>query len=70
MHILAARDLELLRAASRTGEVVFAKLAAKAAAFALHGDVLHDNNKLGIFSDRTRFINLKRALQIVRLDAA
>ena len=61
VHTLAARDLKLLRAAGRTGEVVFAKLAAKTAAFALHGDVLQDDQKLGIFADRARFINLKRA---------
>jgi hypothetical protein len=61
VHILAARDLELLRTAGWTGEVVFAKLAAKAAAFALHGDVLHYDLKLGIFADSAGFIDFKRA---------
>lgn len=70
MHILAAGDAQLLRTAGRACEVVFAELAAKAAAFALDDDALHRDLKLCILTDRTRLIDLKRALQIVRLDTA
>lgn len=70
MHILAAGNAQLLRTASGAGEVVFAELAAKAAAFALDDDALYGDLKLCILADRARLIDLKRALQIVRLDTA